>query len=209
MIPLSKIREMLRNHEAVCLDSKFEKRKSAAVALIFAGPPAEPVLCFIRRAARSGDHWSGQMAFPGGRAESCDADPRAVAERETREEVGLELRDAEYLGRLSELWVRRAGVVTTEVLSPFAYYYAGDPPCLQCNHEVAEAYWIPVRHIWQPDNATLFTFERGQRTIRLPGIQYDAQVIWGLTHMMLESLAAAVGVPLPRLATESPIEREP
>ena len=187
----------MRDLDVVRLQSSSAVGKSAAVALIFAGPPEEVSLCLIRRAARPGDHWSGQMAFPGGRAEEHDPNSRAVAERETHEEIGLELSDAEYLGRLSDLWIRRAGIVTSEVLSPFSYYHSGELPGLEPNHEVAAAHWIPVQHLWHPRNATTYTFQRGQRTVCLPGIQFDGQVIWGLTYMMLESLAGAVGVPLP------------
>ena len=55
---------------------------------------------FIERAMRADDPWSGHMAFPGGRLEGGDDSARTAACRETREEVGLELSRAEYLGHL-------------------------------------------------------------------------------------------------------------
>ncbi len=51
-------------------------------------------LLFIRRAEKSGDPWSGHMAFPGGHMESSDASLLAAAIRETQEEIGLDLLDA-------------------------------------------------------------------------------------------------------------------
>jgi len=197
MIGLEVIRGTLRRIEPARLMPEPENGR-AAVALVFAGMADDLRLCFIQRAARKGDHWSGQMAFPGGRAEEYDATIRAVAERETAEEVGLALEDAEYLGRLSELWIRRAGIVTREVLSPFAYYYPGASlPDLTTSDEVAEAYWIPVRHLWHPRNAMLFRFQSNGAARSHPGIRYRGQVIWGLTHMMLTSLGDASGVALP------------
>ena len=43
------------------------------------------------------------MALPGGRTSLADASPMAVAVRETREEVGLELMPCQYLGALAEI----------------------------------------------------------------------------------------------------------
>ena len=51
----------------------------------------DPEILFIRRAARRGDRWTGHVAFPGGKRDPDDASDRAAAERETLEEVGLDL----------------------------------------------------------------------------------------------------------------------
>jgi 8-oxo-dGTP pyrophosphatase MutT (NUDIX family) len=169
----------------------------AAVAIIFAGPPGGLSLCFIRRAARENDPWSGHMAFPGGRAEPEDSSVRAIAERETIEEVGLSLESSEYLGPLSELWVRHSGIVTNEVLSPFVYYSGEDHPPLGDSDEVAESYWIGVDHLWSPGNLTTLDYQRPKARVRLPGIRHNGNVIWGLTYMMLHSLGEVVGAPLP------------
>ena len=51
----------------------------------------DPEILFIRRAARQGDRWTGHIAFPGGKRDPNDASDCAAAERETLEEVGLDL----------------------------------------------------------------------------------------------------------------------
>src|SRR5690606_40751986 len=53
--------------------------------------------------------WSGQIALPGGRRDPCDSDEQAVAVRETREEIGVELPAAHCVGRLDDLEGRRGG----------------------------------------------------------------------------------------------------
>jgi 8-oxo-dGTP pyrophosphatase MutT (NUDIX family) len=168
------------------------------VALAFTGLPDDLALCVIQRVIRAGDRWSGQMAFPGGRAEDHDGTPRAVAERETLEEVGLDLAVAEFLGPLDELYIRHSGRVTRDVLSPFGYYAGDCPPELHpCTDEVAAAFWVPVRHIWDPRNWTPFDWSRDGKPVRLPGVAYGGKVIWGLTYMILASLGQSAGAPLP------------
>lgn len=64
----------------------------------------EPEVLFIKRAARQGDRWTSQVAFPGGRRDPEDHDDCATSVRETMEEVGLDL-DADHclqVGNLSE-----------------------------------------------------------------------------------------------------------
>jgi len=195
IIRLTAIREALKRLEPVLLRPWSETAGRAAVALVLAGPEDDLRLCFIQRATRKGDHWSGQMAFPGGRAEARDPTPRAVAERETREEVGLVLDGAEYLGRLSELRIRHSGVVTKDVLSPFVYYAGVELPHLETSEEVADTFWIPLRQLWDEHNATTFEYERQGDPVRLPGIRFGDRIIWGLTYMMFQSFTEAVGAP--------------
>jgi 8-oxo-dGTP pyrophosphatase MutT (NUDIX family) len=66
--------------------------------------PAGLELLFIRRAEHEADPWSGQMGFPGGRAEAGDTDLKQTAIRETLEEIGIDLaRDGAFLGPLDEV----------------------------------------------------------------------------------------------------------
>lgn len=69
MIPLATIRRALASAP---VEPVPPSRSMAAVAMALAGEPDALELCFILRASREGDRWSGQMAFPGGKAEpSC------------------------------------------------------------------------------------------------------------------------------------------
>jgi 8-oxo-dGTP pyrophosphatase MutT (NUDIX family) len=64
----------------------------------------DPELLFIKRASRVGDRWTGQVAVPGGKRDPEDEDDKAVAVRETQEEVGLDLTTENliYIGNLPE-----------------------------------------------------------------------------------------------------------
>jgi 8-oxo-dGTP pyrophosphatase MutT (NUDIX family) len=77
--------------------------RRAAIALVLLEQESALEVLLIERAQRDGDPWSGHMALPGGHVEPSDSDLGATAERETFEEVGLDLqRWGERLGQLSD-----------------------------------------------------------------------------------------------------------
>jgi 8-oxo-dGTP pyrophosphatase MutT (NUDIX family) len=167
-------------------------RRAAVAVVLHDATPGGVDLLFIERARRLGDPWSGHMAFPGGRVDPTDADARAAAERETREEVSLDLAGAELLGRLDDL---HAGVpyVAPLVLSAFVYRIAERPP-LVVNHEVREALWVPGARLVDPAHRV----EHGWGPVRYPGIlvgEPDRHVVWGLTYRLLEDFFAILGLP--------------
>jgi 8-oxo-dGTP pyrophosphatase MutT (NUDIX family) len=189
-VPLVDVRHALSRHTPRVLDA----RRRAAVAMVLHEWSSGPEVLFIERARHPTDPWSGHMAFPGGRVDPGDAGPQAAAERETREELGVDLAHAEPLGRLDDL---RAGirVVAPLILSAFVYRI-DERPELRPNYEVASAFWVPVAALLDP------TRHVGWRwgPARLPGIlvgQPDRHVVWGLTYQLLEGFFRVVGRPLP------------
>lgn len=157
--------------------------RRAAVALLLAGTEAGYQILFIERATHPGDPWSGNIAFPGGKVEPDDRDPRHAAERETMEELAIDLSQAHYLGRLSDF----DGAHLPVLLSCFVY---GVPQslCFEANEEVKDAFWVPVADLIDTDRhgTHKFTFS-GDRfespSIRLP--VEDKPVLWGLTYRLL------------------------
>jgi 8-oxo-dGTP pyrophosphatase MutT (NUDIX family) len=196
-IDLEAIRRALHEHRPKRHEPPARVSDRASVALILAGPPEDLQLCFILRAARESDHWSGQMAFPGGRAEARDAGAQAVAERETFEEVGLRLAGAELLGTLSDFPLRHPGFDDPGVVSPFVYYAGPEILALQPSDEAESAHWIPLRHLWTRENAMSVEIEFQGSKFALPGIRHGENVIWGLTLAILMSFAEVVARPLP------------
>jgi 8-oxo-dGTP pyrophosphatase MutT (NUDIX family) len=122
-----------------------------------------------------------------------------VAEREAREEVGLELGESQLIGKLSELPVRLGGVPTSMVLAPFVYHLGADAPALAPNDEVADAYWVSLEDLWDPRNATQLRIERDGVATAYPAIRFREQLIWGLTLRVLTLFSDLVGQPLPHL----------
>ncbi len=192
MWSVDSIREALARHTPAGIPFQASPNR-AAVAMVLAGDESDLQICFIRRVERQGDPWSGHMAFPGGRASPTDPSAQAVAERETREEVGLILTESHRIGALSEIPIRLGGVDTSMVLSPFVYHVGPEAPAFAPNEEVAEAYWAPLADLWEPKNATQLT----RASIAYPAIRFQEHLIWGLTLRVLTLFSDLLGAPLP------------
>lgn len=171
----------------------------AAVALILRDGPAGLEIFFIERSRREDDPWSGHMAFPGGRLEEVDADTRAAAERETLEEVGIPLLDAEYLGVLSDLQGSPRFRQNRLVVTAHVYYSTFDGAPVLDALEVASSMWVSVEHLLAPENHVGYQ-SKTTADLEFPGIQVGEpgrHVVWGLTYRFLEIFMEAVGTPLP------------
>ncbi len=193
---LDRIRSALAGHRPDTTAAAGKRR--AAVAMVLRPAEAGPEVLFIERARHDGDPWSGHMAFPGGRVEPGDEHVRRAAERETLEEVGVDLEAAESLGRLDDMEGHHVAGVPRMVVSAFVYHLSG-PANLEPNHEVAEAFWFPVGSLLDPGRHVGYATERpGLGT--LPGILVgvpERHVVWGLTYRFLEGFFRICGEPLP------------
>jgi 8-oxo-dGTP pyrophosphatase MutT (NUDIX family) len=165
----------------------------AAVALILRDGAAGLELLFIRRAEHPQDPWSGQMAFPGGRAEPGDADLRETAMRETHEEIGLDLhRAAEHLGALDE--VRAMARMRPMELSilPFVFRLAAPfEPAL--SSEVTSVHWLPLAAVLGAELRSTMEYLHEGTALRFPCVRIEDLVIWGLTYRMLGALGERLG----------------
>lgn len=172
--------------------------KHAAVAMILAQGRSGPDVCFIHRAERNGDPWSGHVSFPGGRAEPTDPNAQAVAERETFEEIGLTLSETHRVGTLPMLPRIRRGLS----LFPFVYFVderTRAQATVRLPEEVASVFWVPVSHLFDPDAVTRLDYCLDGNDLTFPAVQFDEHVIWGLTLHVLNSFAKLVERPLPAL----------
>lgn len=154
----------------------------AAVALIVIERNGLEAL-FIKRAARVGDPWSGQVALPGGRYEPEDGDLLHTAIRETREETGVDLSGAERLGVLDDLYPRTPTLPPVRV-RPFVFTIAAAPP-LVASDEVERAFWIPLARLAEPGvRRDVKLIVRGEPRI-FPAYDLGDDVIWGMTERIL------------------------
>lgn len=145
-----------------------------------------------RRADHLHDH-AGQISFPGGRAETHDADAIDTALRETEEEVGLARAHIEVLGRMPIYTT-----VTRFVVTPVVALVAPPFELAIDRFEVAEAFEVPLHFLMTPAHHRRHVFsppgEAPRQFLSMPwtGPGADGVVrefyIWGATAAMLRNL---------------------
>jgi len=169
--------------------SAGQSQKAAVAVVLREGEDRGPEVLFIERARHPGDPWSGQMAFPGGRVALADATIQSAAERETLEEVGLSLEEAEKLGRLDDLeGLRGGGRPAGIVISAFVYHHRSPGP-LRVSDEVEEALWVSLSALCDPARRVEYTHPLTGAEI-YPGILVgdpERHVVWGLTYRFVET----------------------
>ena len=196
MPSLDDVRRVLASHSPVAREAGG--RAAVAVVLRSAADGGVEVL-LIERAHKVGDPWSGHMAFPGGRQDPTDLSARHTAERETFEEVGLDLSTAELLGQLDDLEGRHSGRPAGLAISAFVFFVEEHAPLLIQPEEVQAAFWVPLARLVDPSAHVDYHFRHELVSLDMPGIRVgepEAHVVWGLTYRFLEDFLAILGTPL-------------
>ena len=160
--------------------------RQAAVAVVLRRAALDTEVLFIKRAEKKGDPWSGDMAFPGGHFDPVDEDLEAAAMRETMEEIGLDLGNADRLGPISQ---QRPNHAARDMLvAPYVFEIDGDPD-FTINYEVDEVVWAPLGPMHRGENHDLeYWRERGLGSIPYNGFRLSARhFVWGLTYRMVQT----------------------
>jgi 8-oxo-dGTP pyrophosphatase MutT (NUDIX family) len=171
-------------------DADASARQAAVLVLIYPDADGSAHLVLTERADRGGHH-SGEVSFPGGRAEPGDADAVATALREAAEEVGLDVEAAgiRVLGTLPEHWIP----VSDYAVTPVVAVARARPAMAPQASEVAAILAAPVRDFLP--GAPLIRVEREIRGVRVRYAAYPLEglVVWGMTARVLGGLGAWLG----------------
>ena len=153
--------------------------RPAAVLVPLVDRGDELNVLFTYRAADL-EHHAGQISFPGGRLEPGDVDAISGALRETEEEIGLDRRYIEVLGRLPDHMVISGFRVTPVVglVSP-GFTLRIDPT------EVAGTFEAPLRHLLDPGNQAPRMLRIGDEELTAYDLPWQEHTIWGATAGML------------------------
>jgi 8-oxo-dGTP pyrophosphatase MutT (NUDIX family) len=147
----------------------------------------------VRRKVRSGDPWSGHMAFPGGYNSTHDASLVVTAMRETLEETGIDLVTTGRLaGELSDV-APRSPLLPPVVVRPFVFIVDRQGETTPSD-EIDEAPWFTIADLFDAANQQPFSldFPGGSRTF--DSIQLRGYTIWGLTERILHQFRGIVGL---------------
>lgn len=165
--------------------------RAAAVAMILKEEASFPHVLFIERARRTGDPWSGDLGFPGGKVEKDDSGSRNAAIRETYEEIGLDLTDSHCLGRLDDI----AGEHLPVLISCFLFHIEEDPP-FTLSDEVTRAFWVPLSTLCDPARHIETVVHFSGKPLTRPAIDLlgpGETVLWGITYRLVRQLLERLG----------------
>jgi 8-oxo-dGTP pyrophosphatase MutT (NUDIX family) len=164
-------------------------RPAAVLVLVYPDADGVARVVLTERANRDGHH-SGEVSFPGGKAEPEDPDPAATALREATEEVGLDAAGAgvRVVGRLETFWIPVSDFAVTPVLA-----VADGRPALTASPAEVARIIEPAMSRFLPD-APIEIVERlvGEWPIRYGAYPVDGLSVWGATARILSQLGAVL-----------------
>ncbi|MDG6910934.1 MAG: CoA pyrophosphatase [Nitrososphaerota archaeon] len=174
-----------RVSKGLALQEPATSRQRRAVVSVIINDGERPSVLLIRRAERSGDPWSGQIAFPGGKMQDGDRTARDTAVRETLEEVGFDLTSSDFLGygRLTTTHTGTMDVVPT-------VFHLKRGVTVVPNEEVASFRWVGLCDLASPGARSSFMATFQGNRMEFPALKVGDYTVWGLTYRILTSILA-------------------
>jgi 8-oxo-dGTP pyrophosphatase MutT (NUDIX family) len=158
-------------------------RTRASVAMILHQGANDVEILFIQRAAHDLDPWSGHIAFPGGKLEEGELECQAAC-RETHEEIGINLEQGRYLGRLSDIIGANLPVRVSCCLFGVDRMYW--QPVL--NEEVRDLFWVALSDLRDPERHLQGSVDFDEKRFEVPAIRLpvdDKPLLWGITYRLV------------------------
>lgn len=158
------------------------RRPSAVLCALF-DEDGQAHVVLTRRSSRLRSH-THQVSFPGGRMDKGEQ-PADAALRESQEELGIDPRSVELIGRLSSLRT----VVNPAPITPFVGVLPGRPELRPNPAEVERAFTVPVVELYEPEvfREELWVFPDGTER-EMQFFELVGDTVWGATARMLYEL---------------------
>ena len=162
-------------------------RDGAALLLVY---PHDETLHFTLTVRGTGlRNHTGQVSLPGGRVDEGES-VEAAALREAEEEIGVDPRAVELLGRLTPLHIPVSGFI----LHPVVGFATMRPAFQRAEWEVARIIEAPVSML---SDARVVKREMRTRSVNgqsidvdVPFYDIDGEKVWGATAMVLAEFGA-------------------
>lgn len=161
-----------------------ENHRKSGVLILFYPDGSDSFFPLIKRPEYPGFH-SGQVAFPGGKMETGDKNIIQTALREAEEEVGIDRREVQLLGVLSDLYIPTSNFL----VSPVIGFLEKRPDLVPEEKEVSRIIQTELQWLIKPEGVKRKVLEFGP-TLKLdtPYFEIDGEMVWGATAMILSEL---------------------
>ena len=197
----------LRKHLACCLDplpgaadsgegelmmsclEKVASHRPAAILVPLLRVKFDWHILMTKRANHLAHH-AGQISFPGGKMEPCDASPVEAALREAFEEVQLAPVLVQVVGLLDRVF-SPAGFIVQPVVGIIRGENALDS-LVSDPAEVDLMFTLPLTHLVNPDNFRLVSRKTDGSHNDYWVVEHDKHLIWGLSARVLNDLCRRV-----------------
>ena len=178
----------IRREEIQNMGGGNEPVKSSVIILVYPGREGEACTVFIQRPQYDGVH-SGQIAFPGGRHETGDANMMDTALREAEEEIGVDRQHVEVAGKLTDLYIPPSNYLVT----PFIGIMSTRPVFTPDKKEVEHVIEVPLRIFSDEEYLARvpITMATGE-CLTTPCYLVNNHTIWGATAMIMAEFVALI-----------------
>lgn len=163
------------------LNNESDVIQNAAIAIIiFLSIKKEWEIILTKRAEYNGHH-SGQVSFPGGKAESNDENLLQTAIRETNEEIGIQLTVDHYLGIITSLFIP----VSQFMVFPYVFLKRTNCHFIIDPSEVDYVIQFPLMGLLDKSLIKSTQIQVRNRTTITPYYAIEGEMVWGATAMIL------------------------
>lgn len=162
-------------------------KPSAVLVFIYPNTNQEPTILLIERPTYDGYH-SGQISFPGGKADPTDINLEATAVREFFEETGC-LVTPNIIGNLTPVYIS----VSKFMVQPFIAYLPNKPNFLPDKREVFQLIELSLTDLLNPMliKETMVNPAPNLK-FKTPYFDVNEKIVWGATAMILNELKAVM-----------------
>ena len=159
--------------------------KFAAVNILLYLKNNEWYFPLMVRTTNERDRHSGQISLPGGKKEDSDENFEQTAQRETSEEMGIDIHYNRIIREMSPIYIPPSNFYVHSFIS----YTKKNPEFFLQESEAVELIEFPISSLLslpdQPKNMVLPSTNGAE----VPVIDFNGYIIWGATSMILSEFS--------------------
>ena len=194
---IGRLRGLLASHNPREIE---DPHLTPAAVTVLLYPKGKRYCVLMNRRSQQVRHHKGEIAFPGGEREPRDASLLETALREAHEEMGVEPKDVDLLGRLDD-----TPTISHFLIRPFVGVIPYPYPFHPRPQEVAQVLEVPLEDLLDPASRRDDVRVKGDALVRRPCFAHQGHLIFGATARILEEL---LGLVRRAMDEESPWSRE-